>query len=116
MADPIRSANISHNLARKYFWTCSPNNTVNGEHIEYLCPSQRGLGEDRPLRQPRAPGVILLTRLQGLSQSSPSRISQTDQAQAQNTVSDGVVLTATPVYGTGAAPIYLVDCVEDCSS
>ena len=32
-----------------------------------------------PLRQPRAPGVL---RLQGLSQSSPSRISQTDQALA----------------------------------
>jgi len=27
--------NISHNLARKYFWTCSGNNTVNGERLEY---------------------------------------------------------------------------------
>ena len=44
--------------------------------------SQRGSGKG-PLRQPRAPGVIPLTRLQGLSQSSPSKTSRTDQALAQ---------------------------------
>jgi hypothetical protein len=36
-----------------------------------------------PLRQQRAPGVIPVTRLQGLSQSNPSRISQADPALAQ---------------------------------
>ena len=46
--------------------------------------SQRGSGKG-PLRQPRAPGVILLTRLQGLSQSSPSRTSQIDPVPAQCT-------------------------------
>jgi hypothetical protein len=35
-ANPITPANISHNLARKYFWTCSRNYTVNDERLEYL--------------------------------------------------------------------------------
>ena len=51
-------------------------------HLEYLWTSLSGDWGQEPLRQPRAPGVILLTRLQGLSQPSPSRTSQIDPAQA----------------------------------
>src|SRR5215469_2055756 len=54
--------------------------------------------------------------LQGLSQNAnPSRISRTDPAQAQYTVSDGSVLTATPVPVTGAEPTQVIEIVGDYS-
>jgi len=37
---------------------CGRKNTVNGERLEYLCPVSAGIGGE-PLRQQRAPGVIL---------------------------------------------------------
>jgi len=58
MANAVRSANISLNLARKYFWTCGLNHTVNGERLEYLWWVSAGIGGE-PLRQQRAPGVVL---------------------------------------------------------
>ena len=82
MADAIAPTNISLNLASKQFWTCGRNNTVNGEHLEYLWTSLSGdWGKDRC--GSRGPLELIHPSLQGLSQSSPSRISQTDQAQAQ---------------------------------
>ena len=57
--------------------------------------------------------MILLTRLQGLSQSSPPRISQTDLVPALYTgLSDGS--GSTPVLGTGAELTRVIDVVGDC--
>jgi len=59
MANAVRSANISHNMASKQFWTCGRNNTVNGKRLEYLWASLSGDWGQEPLRQPRAPGAYL---------------------------------------------------------
>jgi hypothetical protein len=53
MADAIGPANISHNLASE---------------LEYFLPVSAGIGGE-PLRQKRAPGVILRSQFQGLSQT-----------------------------------------------
>src|SRR6516165_1974875 len=83
MADAIAPANISLNLVNEEFWTCGHSNTVNGERLEYLWASLSGDWGQEPLRQPRAPGVVSVRSLQGLSQNaSPSRTSQIDPAQA----------------------------------
>src|SRR5262249_51168518 len=39
--------NLSLNLVNEELWTCGPNNTVNGERLEYFLSAWRGSGENR---------------------------------------------------------------------
>jgi hypothetical protein len=57
---------------------CGRNNTVKDERLRVMSGSLSG-DRGRTAAAAEAPGVIPATRLQGLSQSSPSGISQTDE-------------------------------------
>src|SRR5262245_43466441 len=60
---------------RNNFGTCGRNNTVRGEHLEYLWGLPSGDWGQEPLRQPRAPGAVILRSQPpgALTNANPSR-------------------------------------------